>query len=173
MVNTCAYHLDVYKQIESGIRPRKSTILTSAGKLLTVDYLSIIKKDFRAITSLSKKYKRIGLLHQGLMDEMEEILKRNFDDNGSSSSSNNSELNTGLTTPPENIPTLPTATNTTTNATSTGLKNNSNNTNNQSQLSQNDMFLSSILTYIENITKNMKENPPQMEEDNVSFENFF
>ena len=65
------------KQIESGMRPTHSTIISSAtNKAITVDYFSILQKDLRALQVLAKRYKRLTLYHSQMMDEMEQIIRR-------------------------------------------------------------------------------------------------
>ncbi|EFC36074.1 predicted protein [Naegleria gruberi] len=78
VVEACAFHLNVCKMVEKGLKPRKASILTSSGQTITFDSFSILEKDFRAISLMSKRYRRVQNMHKDLIDEMTQVLNRNI-----------------------------------------------------------------------------------------------
>ena len=68
-------HLDICKEIESGKRQNNSTLQTD-GKILTLDYYSVLEKDVNALTSLQKKYpNRVADLCEDLLANMRNLLR--------------------------------------------------------------------------------------------------
>ena len=53
-------HLDICKQIENGTRENNSPLVTSTGKVLNIDYFSILEMDLKALTCLERKFKRVS-----------------------------------------------------------------------------------------------------------------
>ena len=76
----CHHHLNTYKTIISEGRPRILTLTSSSNKELVIDYLSVLKKDYRALDLLSKRYKRIVLQNGDLLQEMEQVLRYEAND---------------------------------------------------------------------------------------------
>ncbi|EFC38929.1 predicted protein [Naegleria gruberi] len=77
IVEAAQFHLEACKQIERGLKPRKATVFTSAGKVITFDYFSILEKDLRALHVLGQRYRRVSASHSDLMLEISQILERN------------------------------------------------------------------------------------------------
>ena len=73
------FHLNICKEIEQGKKPRKSTVKTSSGQVLTFDYFNLLEKDLRAMEMLNKRYKRVSMFHGEMISEMRDIINRNKD----------------------------------------------------------------------------------------------
>nr|CAG4713162.1 unnamed protein product [Naegleria fowleri] len=110
IMNVSAYHLEICKLIERGLRPRKSTLITTSQKTLILDYISILKKDYKALSLLTRKYRRLSSKCQSLLDEMEQFLSRH-DPSGSSeeSQSTNSSSSTATNSSTTNSSSMATA----------------------------------------------------------------
>ncbi|EFC37226.1 predicted protein [Naegleria gruberi] len=98
IVETCIYHKQLVENcIERGTKPMTSTIMTSSGNTVTVDYLSILKKDLKALISLAKRFKRVTLLYQNLIEEMTQTIMRNTSRSASSDTRSTTSSTTNRT----------------------------------------------------------------------------
>ncbi|EFC36642.1 predicted protein [Naegleria gruberi] len=81
-VSECAkIHLQVIRQIESRKRANNMPFITSNGKVLTIDYYSILERDYNALKSLEKRYPRVRNSFGSLINEIQTILN-NHDNQG-------------------------------------------------------------------------------------------
>ena len=71
------HHLSCCEMVESGSRSRVFTITSSkTQQLLTIDYFEELKRDYRALQSLSKKYPFITKQHGATLQSIQHMLDR-------------------------------------------------------------------------------------------------
>lgn len=81
-MSECAkIHLQVIRQIESRKRANNMPFITSNGKVLPIDYYSILERDYNALKSLEKRYPRVRNSFGSLINEIQTILN-NHDNQG-------------------------------------------------------------------------------------------
>ena len=69
------HHLKCCQMIESGLKSRQLTITSpKTQQLLTIDFLEELKRDFRALQLLAKRYRFITLQHSDLLQLVEHFL---------------------------------------------------------------------------------------------------
>ena len=78
-------HLDIVKTIERGERENPVLAVSQsdhkqiAPELTFLDYYDILAKDFRALTSLAARFKKVNLFHRDLLTEIEEVLHQRLE----------------------------------------------------------------------------------------------
>jgi len=75
VVNICDFHLKIYNMILQGVKPRTFTLVTTMQQVINVDYLTVIRVDFKALYTLSKRYKFITKRYSYLLDSMDRVIQ--------------------------------------------------------------------------------------------------
>ena len=65
-----------FKLVERGLRPRVIKLISQSQVEFKIDYLSLLRKDYRALEILAKKFNRVSILYRDMMEEINGILVR-------------------------------------------------------------------------------------------------
>ena len=83
-------HLRIVNKIEQGLRQNLLTGVTLDNAIVPIDYYQILEKDYTALKSMGKKYKRVEVDYNSIITEIEEILHKRQENTLKTTPTNNS-----------------------------------------------------------------------------------